>query len=170
MDAEHKKKIGELLTAFEGKVVTNELLDAYCKRHHIEPVMVMSQYEDYIFQFQHDRRFTTVMPLLLNALQKLTQPEEFVSPEEHKKFMANNDMIELEMAKILEDNGILWDEAQGLISNFGILIAGVIERTKNRVKNMGEATMLHVTTEQLGKPLTLKALSTRFAEEAEKLM
>jgi hypothetical protein len=169
MEPEQRKKIGEMLKSFKGNLVTNELLEAYCKRHGITPVLVMSQYEDYLFQYDHDERFTNVMPLLLEALSKLQQPPEFCSQEEHKAVVMNNNEVELRLAMILEENGILWSEATTLIGNFGILVSSAIERAKNSVKNMGEATMLHITEAQLGKPLTLKAAADYFRTEADKL-
>ena len=170
MDAIQKEKIAEMLKSFKVKLVTNDLLDAYCKRHKIVPSLVMSQYEDYLFQFEHDERFTKIMPLMMAALSGLRQPPEFCTPEEYKAVQDNNSKIENDLAGVLEENGILWEEGVQLLGNFGILLASCVERSKNGVKNMGEATMRHIAEQQLGTPLTIKMLTDYYRKVAEKLL
>jgi hypothetical protein len=168
MQDEKRAQIKEIIEFFRGKPVNQEVLQEYCNRRKYE-VIVLSDYEDMLFQYEHDERFTRVMPLLMTEMLKLKQPPEFATHAERKAVFDNNNAVELAMSKVLEDNDILYSEAETLLKNLGTMLQGVTTGASNRITNMGVATMLDIAEKQLGKPLKIKACAEYVRKEADTL-
>ena len=168
MEETRRNEIKEIIEFFRGKPVTNEVLTEYCNRRKYVPI-VLSDYEDYLFQYGHDERFTKIIPLIMAEMQNIQQPPEFANQIDRKKVFDANERIELNIAKIFEDSGILYSEGDTIAKNLGVLLQGIMTGVSNRVNNMGIATMMDITEKQLGRPLTIKACAQYFRKEADAL-
>lgn len=168
MDDTRRNEIKEVVEFFKGKPVTNDVLAEYCNRRKYVPI-VLSEYEDYKFQYEHDQRFARVIPLIMAEMLNIQQPPEFASQADRKKAFDNNNRIELNIAKIFEDSDILYSEADTIGKNLGVMLQGIMTGVSNRVNNMGVATMMDIAGKQLGYPLTVKACAQYFRKEADAL-
>lgn len=168
MNDEIRAQIKEVVEFFMGKPVNNDVLAEFCNRRKFE-LVTMSQYEDYLFQYQHDKRASTIVPLVLAEMAKLQIPPELGTASERNAVFANNNMVELAISKIFEDNGIVYHEADTLAKNMGMMFQGVMSSVGNRVNNMGTATIIDIAEKVLGKPLTVEACARYFRKEADAL-
>lgn len=168
MNDETRAQVKEIVEFFMGKPVNNDVLAEFCNRRKFEP-MVVSQYEDYLFQYQHDKKVALLVPLIMMEMAKLQIPPELGTVSERNSAFANNNTVEIGIAKLFEDNGVLYHEADTLAKNVGMMLQGVMTSVNNRVTNMGTATILDIAEKVLGKPLTVKTCAEYFRKEADVL-
>lgn len=167
MNPQKKAQIRQLLKDFEGTKPSLEALMTYCERHKME-VVSPGDLEDYRFQAEHDARLTEVYPKVLAVLTKLIPETFFETEEETQARKKNNAQVEVEVAQVLEDSGLWYQEGNITPAVIGQMLAGTMEATKNRLNNMGAGAITHYAKQYFGNALTIKSLAEYFRAEQEK--
>jgi hypothetical protein len=159
MDGKRRQDIKAIVEAFRGQPVTNDLLKAYCERHGYE-LLTEGEYQDWLFQYEHDERIVTALPAIFAELAKFQYTSEFAGDEERRKIREANEAIEVAIARIMEEHGVRYGkEVDVFTGNLGGALQGIMSNAGVRASNMGANTVLRIAIDILGEPLTLKKLA-----------
>lgn len=151
---------------FKGTNFNDKLVADFCTRNKIA-VTDAGSVEDFIYQMEYDARMETVYPLVMAELATIKYDSEYISDEKRKEISDFNDQISVNIAQILEDNGILYREfgfMEGLANDIAMLMA----TAQRRISNMSAQVMAEMAQEKLGDPLTIKALADERAQIADR--
>ena len=151
----------KIVEFFRGKPVTNDVLKAFCERHKL-PVVTAGQYEDYLFQYEHDERAAKAFPEIMAALATYRVAPELMDDEARKKIIEANDEIAAEICVILERHGVVYREVDLLTKHIGSALMAIMESANTRASNMCTSVMVDLSTEKFGKTLPLKAFGEAF--------
>lgn len=171
MDKDHIRQIVEHFRG-TGVPVTQDLLTEYCNLNKF-PVFPLSEYEVWEYQSKYDERLAKVFPLILAELCNVSFVPALATESVKKAADAANETVEINIAKILEENEALYrvgmvSEVDQMISNTAQMIAGTLDLAKNRANSTAAAAIARIAREKLGGKLTLKALVTYLRGEADK--
>ena len=161
-------QIKNILARFRGKPVTNNILAEYCNLNKFD-LVVESQYEDYLFQQEHDERAQRALAGIFAELSHFRYVPTFISDTEKRALNEANEDIEWKIAKVLEDNGVLYKEIDLLTKNLGGALQAVIENAGRRANNMCAVVLSTLAKEKLGDPLSLTTISAYYREKAKEL-
>lgn len=151
---------------FRGKSFNDKLVADFCTRNKIA-IVDAGSVEDFIYQVEYDERMLVVYPLVLAEIAKIQFNADYISDAELKKISDFNDQISVNIAKILEDNGVLYREITFLESLAGD-VAKIMATAQRRVSNMSATVLAEMAQEKLGDPLTIKALANERAQIADR--
>ncbi len=148
-----KRKLAE---HFVGKQFNDKVVGEYCNLIKT-PVVPAGYVEDYIYQMSFDERIAKVVPLILEKIALFRHIPEYISDEKRKELSKLPDNIEIDIARILEDNGIEFREAEYL-KNLAQNIGRMLDNAYNRVNAEGSQVLMAMAEEKFGRPVTLKAM------------
>lgn len=151
---------------FRGKKFNDKTVADFCTRNKIAMTDAGSV-EDFIYQVEYDERMLVVYPLVLTEIAKIQFNAEYISDQKLKEISDFNDEISVNIAKILEDNGILYREV-GFLESLASDVAKIMATAQRRVNNMSALVMAEMAQEKLGDPLTVKALADERAQIADR--
>lgn len=158
MTGKRRQEIKAIVEAFRGQPVTNDLLKAFCERHGYE-LLTEGEYQDWLFQYEHDERVASALPAIFAELTKFQYTSEFAGDEERQKVREANEAIEVNIAQIMEEHGVRYGkEVDVFTGNLGGALQGIMSNAGVRASNMGANTLLRIAVDTLGQPLTLKKL------------
>lgn len=149
---------------FRGKAVNDNLLTSYCQRKGIQPITA-GEFSDYVVQVEHDEVVGKLFPLILAEVQKLHYIPEFASQAERKKKREENDAVRVEIAKLMENDGIKYMLVDTLGQELGRMVGQTIEQGGRTIFNKATEVLLNVARERFGGEFTTK----HAAEYAENL-
>lgn len=161
-------EIKEIVEHFRGTPVTNNSLAEFCNLKHFE-LITESQYADYLFQQEHDERVSNVLGGIFEELSHFRYIPTFISDAEKKKLNEANEDIEWKIAKILEDNGVLYKEIDILTKNLANACQAIVENAGRRANNMCAVVLSTLAKEKFGDPLSLKPLAEYYRVKAKEL-
>lgn len=162
------EQIKQILEYFEDKQVSNAALKEYCNRQGLD-LITESQYEDYIYQKEHDERVTKTLTGIFTELSQFKYIPTFISDSERRKLNENNEDIEWRIAKVLEDNDILYKEIDLLTKNLANAFHAIMENAGRRANNMCAVVLSTLAKEKFGDPLVLKPLADYYRAKAKEL-
>ena len=162
------EQIKQILAHFKDKPVTNAVLKEYCNLKHFD-LIVMSQYDDYLFQQEHDERVTNALSHIFKELSQYKYIPTFISDGDKKTMNEANEDIEWKIAKVLEDNGILYREIDLLTKNLANSFQAIMENAGRRADNMCAVVLSTLAKEKFGDPLTLKPMAEYYRAKAKEL-
>ena len=162
------EQIKEILEAFRSNAVTQDVLKAFCERKHFE-LITTDQYSDYLFQQEHDERVQKVLAGIFTELSQFRYVPTFISDADKKKLNEANEDIEWKIAKILEENGVLYKEIDILTKNLANACQAIVENAGRRANNMCAVVLSTLAKEKFGDPLSLKPLAEYYREKAKEL-
>lgn len=162
------EQIKKILEHFKGKTVNNKILKEYCNLNHLD-LITESQYEDYVFQQEHDDRATKTLAGIFAELSQFKYIPTFLSESEKKKINEANEDIEWKIAKVLEDNGILYKEIDLLTKNLANAFQAIMENAGRRANNMCAVVLSTLAKDKFGDPLSLKSLGGFYRAKAKEL-
>lgn len=168
MEGKRRLQIKDIVQTFRGKVVNAKLLKEYCDRHQFE-LVTEGEFQDFLFQQEHDERVQKCLPAILAELSKFQQPGEWIGDDEREKINEQNEIIAVNICAILEDNGVLYNEIEILTKNIGNALQAIMEGAGRRASNMCAATFTHITKAKFDDPLTVKKLADYHRTEIEKI-
>jgi len=148
--------------------VSSAVLESYCNRKHYEPITA-GDYEDHLYQYQHDERTRVLIPVILEVLQKYEYAGDYISDEEHKRIKAHNDALEVEIAKLCSENGIQYREIDIITGNFGEELSATIKNAGTRMSNMCSVVISTIAQDQFGKELTVKDMEEWHDQRSKEL-
>jgi hypothetical protein len=158
MEGKRRQEIKTIVEAFRGQLVTNDLLKAYCERHGYER-LTEGEYQDWLFQYEHDERVAKALPAIFAELTKFQYTSEFAGDEERRRIREENEAIEIRIAELMEEHGVRYGkEVDVFTGNLGGALQGLMQNAGVRASNMGANTLLKIAIDTLGQPLTLKKL------------
>jgi hypothetical protein len=135
--------------------VSSAVLESYCNRKGYEPI-TSGDYEDHLYQYQHDERARVIIPVILGVLQKYQYAGDYISDAERKRIKDENDALEVEIAKLCSENGIQYREIDIITSNFGEELSSTIKNAGTRMSNMCAVVISTIASDTFGKELTVK--------------
>lgn len=162
------EQIKEILAHFKGKPITQNVLTEYCNLNHFDPI-VMSQYEDCVFQQEHDERVAALMPALFAELSKYRDVPTFGTEKERKAIAEANGDIEWQIAKVLEDHGVIKGEISIITGNLAQAFKGIVENAGTRAKNMCDSVLNEIGEEKFGKNMPIKPMAEFYRAKAKEL-
>ena len=151
---------------FEGKEFNDKLVAEFCINHKL-PLTDAGSVEDFIYQKQYDERMNTVVSLVLAEVAKYKYNSEYITDQERKEIMEFNEQITINIAKILEDNGIEYREC-GFLNFVAGEVNKLLASSLTRVSNMCATVLAEMAMEKLGDPLTIKHLAKERAQIADR--
>jgi len=144
--------------------VSNTALKQYCERMKFDGVLTAGQYEDHLFQYQHDQRLKVVVPLILKALQGYEVVEDYISEKKRSALKKTNDSLEWEIATICEENGVVYREIDTVTESLAQLLSQIVTNAGNRMNNVAATVLAEVAKDKFGEDLKLSALSAFYKE------
>lgn len=149
MDENKKAAVRKVVTHFKGSQlpVTQDLLTEFCNKENIESI-VLSDFNDYLYQVEIDEKMVKIFPELLAICAKyMAYIPEFASKKEHDaQDTARLDAKE-EMVKLLEKYEMDYHFADHAMKEFARIVAGTIESAGTVANNKAMQVMLHLTRE-----------------------
>jgi hypothetical protein len=139
------------------KKVSSRVLQSYCDRKGYE-FLGAGDYEDHVYQYEHDQRAKAIIPLVLAELQKFQYVEDYIGESKKEKVKEENGQIEFAIAKICEDHGLQYREIDVLIKNFGEEMNAITNNASTRMNNMCAIVISDVAQQKFGEVLTVKDL------------
>lgn len=148
--------------------VSNSVLKSFCNRKGFE-FLSEGEYLDHLYQFQHDQRAGIIIPLILAEVQKFQYIPDYIGDSKKKDMKANNEAIEISIAKLCSENGIQYREIDVLTKNFAGELSAVIENAGNRMNNMCGVVISHIAQDVIGLDMTVKAMEDWHDNKAREL-
>lgn len=161
-------QIQKILARFKGKTITQEILKEYCNLHHFD-LITLNQYEDALFQQEHDDRIAMVLPLIFKELSNYQYPPTFITDQQRKAINEANEDIEWKISKALEDCGVVYREIDLLTKNLGSEFQAIMENAGKRASNMCIVVLTEIAKQKFGKNLEIKKLAEYYREAAKEL-
>lgn len=155
----NRESLRKTIEFFEGKPVNANVLIEYANKHGYQPI-TPSQYEDYLFQKQHDERKQRVFTRVLAAFQGLKAIPELGSKAERDACFKANEEAEYAFIQALHDEGVLSREYDLIVDAIKRIFDEVTNGVKLRTQNMMASAFKVAAEEVIGaKDFTLKQLS-----------
>lgn len=151
-----------LVEHFKGVPVTNDVLLEYCNLNHIVPAITVGAYQDFLYQYNYDVRVGAIVPKILEALSKYQHVPLLISDAERVAMGEANEAISIEICRLMEEGGILYQDIDLLTGNFGSELKAVMDEAGRRANNMASTMLAHTAKEKYGDPLTVKVLGEAY--------
>lgn len=150
--------------------VSNMALKQFCERSgYGDYIIGEGEYQDYLFQYQHDVRVGVIVPQVLAILSKYQYQPDFIGEAEAKRIRTHNDDLEWEIAKVCEDAGIVYKEIDTVVKNISQVLSSIVDNAGNRMNNMASVVLATLAKDKFGEQLALSDLGTFYRERADEL-
>jgi|CXWL01.1.fsa_nt_gi hypothetical protein len=160
--------IGAILAFFNGKPVTQDLLNEFCNLNKFD-VITPGQYEEFRGQQEHDERVMAMLPTIFAELSAFRHIPEYIGDNEKKALRESNDDIEWRIAKIVEDSGIPYGrEIDVVFRNLANALQGIVTNAGVRMNNMCAASLSAIAKQKFGEKITVAQLGTFYRTEVLK--
>lgn len=146
---------------YKGVPVTQDALTEYCNLNHIGVISV-GVYSDILYQYNHDKRMDSLVPKIMQILTAYKSIPELLDQADRKKLSDANEQLSVDICKLMEDEGILYEEIDLVTANLGSYLKAILDDAGKRANNMASTMLFHTATEKFGKPMTLKSLGEAF--------
>lgn len=138
------------------KKVSPRVLKSYCDRKGYE-FLASGEYEDHVYNYEHDQRAKVVVPLIIAELQKFQTIEDYIGDAKRAALKKENEQLEFNICRICEEQGVHYREINPLIKNLAAELSTLIENTATRMNNMGTAVLDHMSAHHFGRDYPLVA-------------
>lgn len=155
-----------LAETFKGKNFNDKVVKSFCERSKIA-VTDAGNVQDFIYQLDFDERMEKVVPLVFAELAKFQYQKEYISDEARAKVRKNNSDIAINIAKVVEDNKMLYTETF-ILKSWVDVVTMILSESERRITNMGAKVLSEMAQEKLGTPLTLASLANEMAMIADR--
>lgn len=146
--------------------VTQNVIKEFCNVKGFK-VVTLGAYEDFKFQYEHDRRLEALVPAIMEAFLKYRNVPELAKDDERKKIIDANTHLSTEIAKLMEDHGILYQEIDLVTETLGSVIKAIFTDAGKRANNMCSTMLAHTAREKYGETLALKTLGEAYRKIAK---
>lgn len=164
-----EREIRDILDHFgPDKEVHPKVLNDYCVRMKFTPIST-GELEDFRFQDAHDGRVAKALPQIFEELARWQYIPEFVPKAQKDKMRAENDDIEWKVAKVLEDNGIVYKEVDIVTRNISQMLSTITENAGRRINNMIAVVLSDLAKQRFGQDLKVADLAAYYRERAAEL-
>lgn len=148
--------------------VANSVLKSFCDRKGYE-FLPEGEYQDHLYQYQHDQRATVIIPLILQAIQKYQYIPDYIGETKKKEMKTQNEAIEIEIAKLCSANGIQYREIDVLTKNFAQELGSTIENAGTRMSNMCALVISSIAQDVIGTDMSVKVMEDWHDNRAKEL-
>lgn len=156
MDELRRSQVALVAKNFKGQAVSNEVLEEYCKRNKIDPMVTKGQLSDYVAQMEHDEMIIRLLPRLLEALQEYKYVPEYASEAERKALNKANDDLRVKMAELIEEEAIPYRFVSLVGDELGNDIGQLIKSAGTTIFNKTLDVMIHLAREHFGEEFNSK--------------
>ena len=162
-------QVRKILDHFKGaKSVPQKLLTEFCNLEKLN-VITEGQYEDYLFQDEHDKRVSAILPRVFNILAQWQYTPEFVHESVKNVIREHNDDLEWKLAKVLEEGGIVYKEVDIVTKNMAQAFATICENAGKRMNNMAAVVLSDLARQKFSNELIMKDLAEYYRGRAKEL-
>jgi hypothetical protein len=163
------QQVRQIIDHFKGaKSVPQKLLTEFCNLQKFN-VLSEGQYEDYVFQDEHDGRVASVLPKVFEVIAQWQYTPEFISISAKNAIREANDDLEWKLAKVLEEGGIVYKEVDIVTRNMAQAFSTVCENAGKRMNNMAAVVLSDLAKQKFGLELVMKDLAGYYRERAKEL-
>ncbi len=166
MDGARRIQIKAIVEHFRGKAVSNGALKEFCERNKYEPLSE-GDYQDWLFQYEHDERVKAALPAIFAELSKFQYVPELCGDIERQAISKANGEIEVRIAELMEEHGVLYNEIEVFTKNLGSAFMALMENAGTRASNTCAAAVSTLAKKTFGELLTLKKLSDYHRNQAK---
>ena len=167
MEESRRAEIRQIIDHFGGQTPHQKVLDEYCQRMKFEQ-LVVSDFDDYKYQVEHDTMVSKMFPQILGALQKISYIPEFASESERKKLREQNDNVRVEVTKLLEEHAVPYRLVSTLTNELGRMVGQTIEMAGTTAFNKSLEVLLHLAHQRFGGDFNMKHAADYAIEVMEK--
>lgn len=168
MDEQRRELIGRVVAHFRGKAVTQNVLQEYCNLNKIEPAILLGDYQDFLYQVEHDEKVLKLYPLILAELQKLRYAPEFSTEKERKEIREGNDEVRVNIVKLFEENAIAYRTVDTLGQELGRDIGQTVISAGQTAFNKALEVLLLIAREKFEGEFNMKHAADFAKEYIEK--
>lgn len=147
-------------------VVTNEALMEYCNLKGYGSISE-GEYADFRFANGHDERMSALTPQILKALSEYVYIPDLASEEERTALVEKNELIAIEICRLMEEGGVLYQEIDVVTETLGSTLKAVLSDAGKRANNMCATMLGHTARQKYGDPLMLKVLGEAYRDIAK---
>lgn len=162
----HNKDRKVLAEHFAGRVFNDKIVFEFCKRNKIA-VTDAGSVEDFIYQANYDKRMKKVIPLILAEISTYKVSGEYDKDEVKKSILNFNNDISERIARVIENNDVLFREMDLLKALAGD-ISQLLQNAEGLSSRMCANVLAEMAQEKLGDPLTIKSLANERAQIADR--
>lgn len=148
--------------------VANSVLKSFCERKGYE-FLSEGEYQDHLYQYQHDQRAMVIIPLILAAIQKYQYIPDYIGDAKKKEMKASNEAIEVEIARLCAENGIQYREIDVLTKNFAQELGSTIENAGTRMNNLCSLVVASIAQDVIGTDMLVKTMEEWHDNRAREL-
>lgn len=150
-----------LIEHFKGKPVNQDVLIEYCNLNKIGAISE-GQYQDFLYQYNHDKRIEAIVPDILAAMQKYRPVPTLIEEAARNTLIDSNETISVEICSLMEKHGILYTEIDLICDSIGGHFKAMLYEAGVRANNMAATMLAHTAKEKYGDPLTVKVLGEAY--------
>ena len=155
MNSIQREQVLRIVEHFSGKTVTQDTLDEFCNLHKFEKYSV-GQISDYEFQINHDKVIAVIFPLILAEVQKLRYVPEYDTVANIKAIEAQNEEVQIEIAKILEEHAIKYRFVVKMTEDLASLVGRTIEQSGTIIFNRASEVLRRIAHDKYGEEFNAK--------------
>jgi len=163
MNEQRREEISKIIAHFRGKAINQNVLTEFCNLNKVEPI-VIGDYEDYLYQTEHDERVIKLYPLILAECQKLRYTPEFAPEKERKEIAKGNDEVRVNITKLFEDHAISYRTVDTLGQELGREIGQTIASAGQTAFNKALEVLLLIAKDKFGGEFNMLH-AKQYAEE-----
>ena len=163
MSEQRREEISKIVAHFRGKAINQNVLLEFCNLNKIEPI-VLGDYQDFLYQIEHDEKVMSLYPLILAELQKLRYAPEFSTEKERKEIHKGNDDVRISITKLFEQNAIAYRTVDTLGQELGREIGQTVASAGTTAFNKALEVLLLIAKDKFGGEFNMKHAAD-FAEE-----
>ena len=148
--------------------VSAKALQQYCERSGHE-FLGEGEYQDHLFQYNHDQKSMRIIPLILQAMTKYQYIPDYTSEARKAELKKANEEIEFAIIELCSANDLQYREIDILIKNFAEDIGSTINNAGTRMNNMCARVVATVAQDTFGESMFIKDLSKFHDDRAKGL-
>lgn len=167
MNEQRREEIAKIVEHFRGKPINQNVLTEFCNKNKIEPI-VIGDFQDFLYQTEHDEKVGKIYPLILAEVQKLVYIPEFASEAERKRMAKENDDVRVRITQIFEEHAIAYRTVDTLGQELGRDVGQVIASAGQTAFNKALEVLLLLAHERFGGDFNMKHAADFAKEYIEK--
>jgi hypothetical protein len=150
------------------KTVDSKILEEYCRRKKFK-IISEGQYQDYLYQHEHDVMVEKSMPQILAILVKYKYEPTIITPTKLKEIREHNEKLEIDIANILEEAGIRYVEVSTVCNNLALAFKSMFEASGRLINNMAATVLSDLGKQKFGDDMPIKKMAEYHREEVAKM-
>lgn len=170
------EKIGlmQVIRQFQGSMKggmkpTNEVIEGFCQREHIEKIPTVTELDDAIFQLEMDEAMARILPDFLRFMaDNLMWTPDISLALKHEEEKAAKTAISNELIRLMEREAIPYFFVEHILAFYGNGFKGILETTNQVTKNKAKRVYEAVAMQAFGhEDMTMADIAEFDAKKSE---